>query len=248
MAISELIKPGDKVDLQLIQQLESAQKSGTTALIFKSQVLDRKSNGNFIISMPIQNGKVILLSLGARYELTFYSKNGMYRCIGQVAERYKKENIFMLEVEPKTQLERYQRREYYRYQCNMDLTFYKLDEEQKKMESEVEILNNLTEGNSQDNRLQGIIVDLSGGGMKFRSEVELQLNDMIMIMLRLTSGKMDNQFWILGKVIECKDVRKEKLPFYEIRAEFQIKDNKIREEIIRFIFEEERKIRKKENG
>ena len=39
MTISELIKPGDKVDLQLVQQIESAEKTGTKATVYKSQVL-----------------------------------------------------------------------------------------------------------------------------------------------------------------------------------------------------------------
>ena len=50
MTISELIKPGDKVDLQLVQQIESAEKTGTKATVYKSQVLDRRKNGNFIFT------------------------------------------------------------------------------------------------------------------------------------------------------------------------------------------------------
>ena len=248
MTISELIKPGDKVDLQLVQQIESAEKTGTKATVYKSQVLDRRKNGNFIISMPIEAGRLILLPIGVRYELTFYCGGSMYRCIGQIVERYKKDNLYMLEVELKTQLERYQRREFYRYNCTIDVDFYVLNEEHKTIESTEIIMQDLLDMDFTEERCKGVIVDLSGGGMKFRSEVQLKAGDQILVLLRLINARMDKQYQILGEVIECTEIRVEKMRAYESRVQFSIKDNKIREEIIRYIFEEERKIRKKENG
>ncbi len=248
MPISELIKPGDKVDLQLVQQIESAEKTGTTASIYKSQVLDKRSNGNYIISMPIENGRLILLPIGVRYELTFYCGGSMYRCVGQIVERYKKDNLYMLEVELKTQLERYQRREYYRYNCTLDVDFFVLNEEHKTMESTEVIMQDLLNTDFTENRCKGVAVDLSGGGMKFRSEVQLKPRDQILIMLRLINARMDKQYQIVGEVIACTEVRTEKIRLYESRVQFSIKDNKIREEIIRYIFEEERRNRQKVNG
>ena len=249
MAISELIRLGDKVDLQLVHQMENAEKTGTTVDVYKSQVLDKRENGNYIISMPIQNGRLILLSLGVRYELTFYSQNGMYQCIGQIVERYKKDNIYMLEVELKTQPQRYQRREYYRYNCALDIDFFSLSEEQKKIESAETILNMLIEeGEYEERRHHGITSNISGGGLKFRSETELKADDYILIYLRLINERMDSQLYLLGKVIACDKIREEHETFYDSRIQFQIKENKKREEIIRYIFEEERKLRRKENG
>ena len=99
-----------------------------------------------------------------------------------------------------------------------------------------------------EERCKGVIVDLSGGGMKFRSEVQLKAGDQILVLLRLINARMDKQYQILGEVIECTEIRIEKMRAYESRVQFSIKDNKIREEIIRYIFEEERRNRQKVNG
>ena len=147
-----------------------------------------------------------------------------------------------------TPLEKFQRREFYRYSCTTDFSFYALDEEQLKMDSADDVFRDLMEGEFKASPRYGVMVDLSGGGMKFRSPYELKPADKIMIMLRLTNDRMDRQFHVLGRVIACVEVRTTSKVLYESRIKFLIEDNKIREEIIRYIFEEERKIRQKENG
>ena len=75
---SNIIRPGDKIDIQLVQQIENADRTGTGADTYKSQVLDVLDNGNLEISMPTESGKLILLPLGVRYEFAFYSGGGIY--------------------------------------------------------------------------------------------------------------------------------------------------------------------------
>ena len=246
--ISGTVKPGDKIDIRLVQQVEKSTKTGTEANTYKSQVLDVLDNGNLEISMPTEAGKMILLPLGVRFEFVFYSGGALFRSIGTVVERYKRDNLFMLVVELKTPLERFQRREFYRYNCTMNFGYFILNEEQMQMESTDEILSNLMDVDFKDKRRSGVIVDISGGGMKFRSMDELNSNDQILVMLRLTNKKTDRQFQIRGNIIDCIKARNTKDLLYESRVKFMIDDNRIREEIIRFIFEEERRIRQKENG
>ena len=217
--------------------------------MYRSQVLDIKENGNFEIAMPTEKGKLILLPLGIRFEFVFYSYNGgMYKSVGQVVERYKKDGFFMLEIQLKRPLEKFQRREYYRYNCTLDFKFYVLDEEQKKTASVDEVYNELMEGEFDEFICNGITVDLSGGGMKFRSSQELTPGDKIIAIIRLTNDKMDKQIQVLSDVISCIEVRMPAKVLYESRLEFDLDDNRIREDIIRYIFEEERKVRQKENG
>jgi len=249
MAVSDVIRIGDKIDVRLVQQIENNDKSGETPEVYRSQVLDIKENGNFEIAMPTEKGRLILLPLGVRFEFVFYSYTGsLYKSIGQVVERYKKDGFYMLEVQLRTSLEKFQRREFYRYSCTMDFVFYELDEEQKDIDSVDDILEDMMEGKVTMPACHGVMVDLSGGGMKFRSSYELKPGNRILVMLRLTNDKMDRQFHILGKVIACIEVHTPAKVLYESRIKFYIEDNKIREEIIRYIFEEERKIRQKENG
>ena len=52
----------------------------------KSKVFDIKENGNLEMSMPTERGKLVVLSLGVRMEIVFYTKNGLYRSVGQIRE------------------------------------------------------------------------------------------------------------------------------------------------------------------
>ena len=75
MAFTDLIKPGDKIDIRLLQQVENEKRTGDTVKVYKSQVLDINKRGNLEISMPtdkniyvagakLENGK--LLTAGGR--------------------------------------------------------------------------------------------------------------------------------------------------------------------------------------
>ena len=114
MAFTDLIKPGDKIDIRLLQQVENEERTGDTVKVYKSQVLDINKRGNLEISMPTEGTKLILLQLYVRLEFVFYSGGFLYKTIAQIVERFKRDNIYTLEVELKTRLEKFQRREFYR--------------------------------------------------------------------------------------------------------------------------------------
>ena len=66
-------------------------------------------NGNLELSMPSEKGKArTLLSLESRIELVIYTRAGMYRVVGQIKERYKSDNLYVVEVELKTQPQKFQ--------------------------------------------------------------------------------------------------------------------------------------------
>ena len=89
MAFTDLIKPGDKIDIRLLQQVENEERTGDTVKVYKSQVLDINKRGNLEISMPTEGTKLILLPLDVRLEFVFYSGGFLYKSIGQIVERLK---------------------------------------------------------------------------------------------------------------------------------------------------------------
>lgn len=250
MTVEELIRPGDKVDITFIQQLENMSNGGEPQKVYKSQVLDLKKNGNLSISMPSEGSRLILLPLGVRLEFVFYCKGGLYRAMGQIKERYKSENVYMLEIELKTQIEKYQRREYFRYPCILDINYYTITEEEAKFESGDALLIHLREDEeatekNREREYTGSIVDLSGGGVRFRTSKELEPKQWLLFEIHLQNENINKQYYIIGAVISCAKTEKMSEKLFEIRAKFQINDASTREEIIRFIFEEERKSRQR---
>ena len=245
MAVSDIIRLGDKIDIRLAENLE---KNSSSAKVYRSQVMDVKENGRLEIAMPSEKGELILLPLGVRFEFTFYSNGSIYKSIGQVTERYRKDGFFMLQIRLNTALQKFQRREFYRYNCTLDFEFYLLNEEQMQMETADEVYRNLTDEDIKTEPIQAMMIDLSGGGMKFRSLVEVKPGNKILVSLPLKFGNIERHFHILSNIIACRELNTAGKVLYEGRVNFDIEDNRTQEAIIRYIFEEERRIRRKENG
>ena len=246
MAVTDLIKPGDKIDIRLLQQVENEERTGDIIKVYKSQVLDINKRGNVEIAMPTEGSKLLLLPLNVRFEFVFYSGGFLYKSIGQVVERFKRDNIYTLEVELKTRLEKFQRREFYRYECSVDFKFFELTENQAELETFEEIYAELREDNFLDKIKNGTIVDISGGGIRFNSDTDLKSRDHILAVVHLANEKMNREFNLVGSVISCEKRNQVQEKKYVSRVKFMIKDDKIREDIIRYIFEEERLTRQKD--
>lgn len=245
MEIADIVQPGDKVEMRVVQQIEAAAKDGNEAKVYKSQVLDIQDE-RLLLAMPTESGRLVLLPLGIRFEIVFYSMGGLYRAIGLIKERYKKDNIYMLEVEFKTQLEKFQRREFFRYPCSLDLRYLVLTEEEDALETREGVFRTIYRSGDTQRIKTGVLLDLSGGGTRFRTPQRLAESDSLLLELRLKNEQHDNQFYIVAHIVECRAVENGREELYEVRVKFLMKDDKIREEIIQYIFEEERRRRQKE--
>lgn len=243
--ITNVIHLGDKTDIRMVQQAERQAETGIAAHIYKSQVNDITPDGGIEVTMPIEHGKVVLLSLGVRYEFVFYTNGGLYHAVGRIKERYKRDNIYVFLIELQSQLEKFQRREFYRYPCLIDIKFYQISEQDAKRVPSDRILQMFREsGKFQTAQKDGMLLDLSGGGAKFIGKDKLETDSYILIVVRLSSSSMDKQYFIKGHVLASEEAEN-RWGKIETRVQFIFHDNRMQEEIIRYIFEEERKIRKK---
>lgn len=244
MKVSDIIHVGTKIDIRVLQEIEQAEKTDGIVKTYKSKMLGFCTDGNIEIAMPIESGKLVLPALGVRYEMVFFTGNSLYRAIGQVKERYKKENVYMLEMEFKSQLQKFQRREFFRHQCMLDFRYYEITSEQAQMDDTAEILKELRDEHFAEKELFGRIVDLSGGGIRFLATHELERNAWFLAELKLKSQTIDSRYYIAANVIDVKETElTAEKKGYIIRAKFSIQDDSVREDIIRYIFEEERKKR-----
>ena len=122
------------------------------------------------------------------------------------------------------------------------MSYFELTPEEAELESAEIAFEKIRDEDFYEKERKGIIVDISGGGVRFTSTEELQNDSYILITVRLSSGKVDKQYYLIGKIITCTKIENV-VSMYENRVQFMLKDDKTREEIIRFIFEEERKSR-----
>lgn len=248
MSLLQKIAPGDKIDIQLVQETGMEEQTGETTKIYKSSLLDFTEDEDLEISMPFEGTKMILLPSGVRFHFQFYAKGGMYGCTGVVTDRYKKGTLYILLVHPTSKLEKIQRREYFRMPCSIETTCYPLDEETARLDSIEEIFAKLREEEGfYETKKSGTILDISGGGIRFTSDQQFASQSYLLIVMHLSNEKMDQQFYMVIKIISCQKADGDSQKYIH-RAKFLVKDAKTREEIIRYIFDEERKARKKENG
>lgn len=240
--ISELLRVGDKVEVRFVQQVEQEKVTGVAAKVYKCKLADITEDGELEITMPIENGKMVLLPLGIRFEFTFYTASGMYHSIGQIKERYKKDNIYMVLAELHSQIKKCQRREFYRYPCLIECQYFLISKEDAETKTTDELIKQLRDDYFYDRQNHGTVHDLSGGGVRMIGDIELECESYVLLLVRLTNDKMDKQYSLISQVLDSKVVegRKDK---FESRVQFIFEDGKVREEIIRYIFEEERKSR-----
>lgn len=251
--VSSILKVGDKLDIRILQQVETQKEmGGIPPKILKSVIYDIKEDGTLEIGMPTEAGKMVLLTLGLRYDVVFYAKGSLYRATGLIKERYKSDNLYMASMELVTGLTKFQRREYYRFECLLDIDYVTLSTQEADMiEKQIleaeDMLEYHTETFPEDGVHSGIAVDISGGGVRFVSEEKIPAETSVLIHLRLISESGQREFWVPGIILQGRK-REGDMIKYEYRVMFCLKDNKVREHIIKYIFEEERKNRKNEKG
>lgn len=238
--LSKFVTPGDRIELQAVERLGGVTHEDVKK-VFISQIYDIISDDTIEIAMPMEKSKLVLLPVGGEYELVFYSESGPFQCFARVTERYKSNNVYLLAMELTTNLRKYQRREYYRFSCVLEMGTRTLLEDELqavKQNTQYVIKRDLPLKSS-------IIVDISGGGIRFMSSEKYEIESIVYCSYQLVFQGQRKQYDIIGEVLSVKEL--ENRPgTYEHRVQYINIDADIREEIIKFIFEEERKERQRE--
>lgn len=236
--LSKFISLGDRVELQAVERdrvTEEEQK------IYVSSVYEILTEDTLELTMPMEQTKLILLPVDSEYDLVFYGESGLYECMARIADRYKSNNVYILRVELTSNLRKYQRREYYRFSCALEMCSRNLEEE------ELQAVERKSPYMLQPGLplRRSVIVDISGGGLRFMSTHKYEPDSLIYCSYHLVKGGKSKEYEVIGRVLAVQEL--ENRPgTYEHRVQYYNMDVNTREEIIKFIFEEERKNRKKD--
>ena len=235
--LTKYVDPGNKVDVVVKDRNEPDGKK-----TYESRVYDVLSDEEFEIHMPMEKTKLILLPVDGVFDFYFYTSNGLYQCLARVKDRYKSGGTYILLCEPTTNLRKYQRREYYRFACVLKMSSRKLQEDELEAAQRNEQY--YQDGLPMEH---SVIVDISGGGVRFVSKKKYEPGTLIYLTYKLNIGGKDKEYEITGKILDSYEVPG-KTDQFEHRVKYLNMENEVREEIIRYIFEEERKNRQRRNG
>ena len=235
--LSEYIKLGQRIELQAVTRVKLNEEP-TVQKVYSSKVYDILSDERLEITMPVEQGKLILLPVDTEYELFFYGEHGPYECKANIVDRYKSNNVYILVMELITNLKKHQRREFYRHTCAMDIQTKLLSEEELEAYERHE-----KESIAQGAFDKSILVDISGGGLRFVTLQKYEQDDIVLCKFKLWNKGALKEYEILCWVLDVKKVEKRN-GYYEHRVQYVNISKPAREEIIRYIFEEERKNQK----
>lgn len=235
--IEKYLSPGDKVEIRFAQRIaltdENTERKYKTYLSKINQMLDEDQ---IEILMPIEQSRMVLLPRNAMGTLVIYTSNGLFQCEVKVADRYKKDNIYLQVLELISGIKKYQRREYYRYSCTVPVFSRCLSEEEQK----TMVWDETQKG------IEGSTLDIGGGGVRYLVSEQMTSGEMVICYLELEIKNTVKEIQALGKILSVRPVKDSNL--FEIRVQFEKISNAAREQIIQYIFEDERKRRKKSSG
>ena len=104
--LEKILTAGDKVE---VMKTSGGSNGQNDTRVYYSLLID--ADDRLTLTMPIEAGKVIPLTVGIRYWFVFYTHNGIYRAKGLIIDRDKQGNIHVMNVRLLTELERIQRRD-----------------------------------------------------------------------------------------------------------------------------------------
>ncbi len=210
----EHIEIGTKIKVEIAINENKKKKSFTTTII------DKLADGCFVFDVIKNDDIIVELTEESTYIFTIYLKEGVYKNKGKVT-RYLISSVDNRTRYPAVEFEevvqRTQRRENFRMDCRLFFEFKK----------NTQIL--ATSG--QD----GVIIDLSAGGIKFLSNIELQKREIIEFSLILNGDLIFLEAEIMY-IDECND------EFYN--HQYRCKLNNVldsdKDNIIQYILDEQR--------
>ena len=250
--MSHLIETGTKLELKKIRHVETVPE-----VSYVSRFLYQKSVDEAVIEMPVKAGAMVPLEPGETYQVCFFTSKGLYQCQSQVIDRYYEDSLPVAVLKLRSEFEKLQRRQYYRMECLLQLEFATISEDDlKKMVLQKGTLGDqiakkdgadVSEQSVKVRYYPGTILDLSGGGIRYNSGHAAESGDIVAIHVAFTDPDLQRLHTLFAKVLTVLPVQN-RSGVFEHRVEFVAITNAERERIIRYIFLEERKRRKREAG
>jgi Predicted glycosyltransferase len=248
--LQEVLTLGDKID---IRRLDRNGQPAYNARTYVSQLVDFMEKDVIHIATPIMNSALIVLNIGESYNLCFYTVKGLFQCSCVILQNYKDNNTVIAVVRITSNLEKLQRRQYYRLECILDLMYHIVTKEEETLLRLIhanEFHNNEERSECmklleklEDNWLTATVIDISGGGVRFNSSSLLNQGDRLKIKMDLFLSNLIRKIELNANVVSSGKIMN-RSDLFENRVEFKDISKKDREDLIKFVFEQERKRRK----
>lgn len=251
---NNVIQIGNKIEMRAVAKRTFASES-EEAELYVSQFMQWEDVNVASIVVPTYKGHLVPLRVDDIYELQFYTKGGLYRCRGKIIKRTKtSSNMAVAQVKFVSALEKFQRRQFYRMNCIIPMTYSVLTETQKELYQEKKRCLTLEQKLIVEKKLEGqemeffkaTVLDISGGGMRFNSIDQQTAGDVLLLQPALPEMLRKKVPFLFGRIIACTRIPNKEPAMYDNRVEFVEITSAEQEQIITYIFRVEREKRKRD--
>ncbi|HHV29887.1 flagellar brake protein [Acetivibrio mesophilus] len=216
------------VGLKLELKLYSADDNNDNA-VFVSEFEWAENDRIIYIAAPIKKGTIYPVSINQRLELVFIKGENLYQFEGKVIGREVRHNISLLRVETTSEIQKIQRREFFRFDCSIPVGY--------RIAGKTKI------DTAQRGFTKSYTRDLSGGGVCIRLKEKIETGELLDCELSLNDF---NKVSFTGRVVRLTEYEsKNEIYKYEIGVLFEAIEDRDRERIISYIFQEQRRLIKK---
>lgn len=174
--------------------------------VYKSRI-QSVNDEEIYIDIPLHNNEYLILNKGDDIHLIKYGNEGsVYELSCKVIDRKIEGNIRLYRLSEPYDIKKIQRRNYVRVETIRGIKCFRKDEE-----------------------FDALILDLSGGGMKIKSNKKLKMDEEIVSFIKTDDG----EFMVKGKIIRVEETSFNQ---YSLGIEFVDIEERTREKIIKLVF------------
>ncbi|MGN0318944.1 MAG: flagellar brake protein [Lachnospira sp.] len=209
---------------------------------YVSQILDTNDEG-IVCAMPIFEGRLIPIEIGTVLESYFYTAKGIYKGDCDVIDRTKEGGLYTLTITFRDAPKKFQRREFFRLDCTFEIAVKKFNEQETAYFNEKLALPETI----ADKEVRYIVIDISGGGIRMLSKEMFNKGALLELRFPLVLSGKTIVKRLAGRIIASNQSNNNN-SIYDNRIQFVNISKDDSEDIIKFIFEQQRIMRKKERG
>lgn len=229
MLITDL-REGTKLEVKIYD--DSGQKVKLTCV---SEFQWAEDDQTAVIAAPISEGIIYPVHKNTLVRAYFvdnissYYNASLYTFKAKVLDRNINDNIELIRIKVEGDIQRIQRRQFFRFECTVPVSYRVIQSLNPIKYKEMECKETVSK-------------DLSGGGLCIKLTEELNKDELLECELKLGEELKIN---FIGKVIRLTKYDSQGKYKYEAGVEFQRIHDKDRDAVIKYIFEQQRKLRKK---
>jgi len=224
-----------------IEVLDDIQK------IYYKSIIQEVNTDNIAIGVPMgKQGQLFLYRAEVR-TFKFIYNNTQYFFKSKVLGRKYSGRIPLYLIAWPEEIKRVQQRAFFRFPCSFTIDYWILqisntveenffdeaDEAGGKAENERPLEEQIESLGPPE---KGLMADISGGGLQLVTNYRIPKGSILYLRLSMHSKKEKKLFQLKGKVVWSGDPKNEKIKRFRHAVEFLDIDEKLREDIIRFIF------------